>query len=131
MISADEYDKTKENLLGLMRQKFKPEFLNRVDEIVFFKALTMRELSPIVDIQISHLEKLLKEKNIALQITDEAKEFLAQRGFNPIYGARPLKRTIRQLVENPLSKKLLSGEINENEKLIIDVKDDEIIFAKG
>ena len=131
MISPEEYDKTKENLLGLMRQKFKPEFLNRVDEIVFFKALTMRELAPIVDIQISHLEKLLKEKNITLQITEDAKEFLAQRGFNPIYGARPLKRTIRQLVENPLSKKLLSGEFNENDKLIIDMNDDEIIFAKG
>ena len=131
MVSPKEYDKTKEELMGLMRQKFKPEFLNRVDEIVFFKALTMHELSSIVDIQIGHLEKLLKEKNISLQTTDEAKEFLAQRGFNPIYGARPLKRTIRQLVENPLSKKLLSGEINENENLIIDVNDDEIIFAKG
>ncbi len=131
MVSPKEYDKTKEELMGLMRQKFKPEFLNRVDEIVFFKALTMSELSSIVDIQIGHLEKLLKEKNISLQTTDEAKEFLAQRGFNPIYGARPLKRTIRQLVENPLSKKLLSGEINENENLIIDVNDDEIIFAKG
>ena len=129
MISPDEYDKTKEELLGLMRQKFKPEFLNRVDEIVFFKALTMHELSSIVDIQIGHLEKLLKEKNIELQITEEAKEFLAQRGFNPIYGARPLKRTIRQLVENPLSKKLLSGEIKENENLIIDVNDDVITFV--
>ena len=131
MISPEEYDKTKEELMGLMRQKFKPEFLNRVDEIVFFKALTMRELSPIVDIQISHLENLLKEKNISLQITDDAKEYLAQRGFNPIYGARPLKRTIRQLVENPLSKKLLSGEINENDSLIIDSTGEDITFAKG
>ena len=130
MISTTEYDKTKEELMGLMRQRFKPEFLNRVDEIVFFKALTMHELSAIVDIQINHLQKLLKEKNIELQTTEEAKEFLAQRGFNPIYGARPLKRTIRQLVENPLSKKLLSGEIKENENLIIDVNNDEITFVK-
>ena len=131
MISSEEYDKTKEELMGLMRQKFKPEFLNRVDEIVFFKALTMHELSSIVDIQIAHLQKLLKDKNIELQTTEEAKEFLAQRGFNPIYGARPLKRTIRQLVENPLSKKLLSGEIQENSTLIIDVSDDVIVFVKG
>ena len=114
-----------------MRQHFKPEFINRVDEIVFFKALTMKELSSIVDIQIGHLEKLLKDKNIELHTTEEAKEFLAQRGFNPIYGARPLKRTIRQLVENPLSKKLLSGEIQENSTLIIDVSDDVIVFVKG
>ena len=124
------YDKTKENLMTLMRQHFKPEFLNRVDEIVFFKALTMNELSSIVEIQINNLQKLLKEKNIALEATEEAKEFLAQRGFNPIYGARPLKRTIRQLVENSLSKKLLSGEIDENDNLIIDVQDDVIIFVK-
>ena len=130
MISTEEYDKTKETLMGLMRQHFKPEFINRVDEIVFFKALTMRELSSIVDIQISHLQKLLKDKNIELQTTEEAKEFLAQRGFNPIYGARPLKRTIRQLVENPLSKKLLSGEIKENSNLIIDVNDEDIVFVK-
>ena len=130
MISTEEYDKTKETLMGLMRQHFKPEFINRVDEIVFFKALNMRELSSIVDIQISHLQKLLKDKNIELQTTEEAKEFLAQRGFNPIYGARPLKRTIRQLVENPLSKKLLSGEIKENSNLIIDVNDEDIVFVK-
>ena len=131
MISPEEYDKTKETLMGLMRQHFKPEFINRVDEIVFFKALSMHELSSIVDIQISHLQKMLKDKNIELQITEEAKEFLAQRGFNPIYGARPLKRTIRQLVENPLSKKLLNGEVQETSKLIIDVEDDNIIFAKN
>ena len=130
MISPEEYDKTKETLMGLMRQHFKPEFINRVDEIVFFKALTMYELSSIVDIQIGHLQKLLKDKNIELQTTEEAKEFLAQRGFNPIYGARPLKRTIRQLVENPLSKKLLSGEISENSNLIIDMDNDDIIFVK-
>lgn len=130
MISQQDYDKTKDDLMTLMRQKFKPEFLNRVDEVVFFKALTMNELSQIVEIQISHLQKLLIEKNIKLTATEEAKEFLAQRGFNPIYGARPLKRTIRQLVENPLSKKLLSGEIGENDNLIIDVQDDTIIFIK-
>ena len=129
MISSNEYDKTKETLMGLMRQHFKPEFINRVDEIVFFKALTMKELAPIVDIQIGHLQQLLKDKNIELQTTEEAKEFLAQRGFNPIYGARPLKRTIRQLVENPLSKKLLSGEIQENSNIIIDIDNDNIVFV--
>lgn len=130
MISKADSEQTKEEVLDLMKQKFRPEFLNRIDEIVFFKALTMIELSQIVDIQIAHLHKLLEEKEIKLEITPEAKELLATKGFNPIYGARPLKRTIRQLIENPLSKKILMQEIKQSEKAIIDAKDDEIIFKK-
>ena len=117
--------------MDIMKQHFRPEFLNRVDEIVFFKALTMQELAPIVDIQISHLKKLLSDRNISIDITEEASEFLAQRGFNPIYGARPLKRTIRQLVENPLSKNILAQEFVSGDNIIIDVDDDEIVFRKG
>lgn len=127
-ISPTELDNTKEEVLDLMKQKFRPEFLNRIDEIIFFKALTMIELSKIVDIQIAHLHKLLEEKEIKLEITPEAKELLATKGFNPLYGARPLKRTIRQLIENPLSKKILMQEIKVGEKVIIGEKNDEIIF---
>lgn len=130
MISKTDFEQTKEEVLDLMKQKFKPEFLNRIDEIVFFNALTMQELSKIVDIQIAHLHKLLEEKEIKLEITPEAKELLATKGFNPLYGARPLKRTIRQLIENPLSKKILMQEINIGEKVTIDAKNDEIIFKK-
>ena len=131
MISGSNYDETKNQVMELMKQHFRPEFLNRIDEIVFFKALTMSELAPIVDIQISHLKNLLADKNIQVEITDEACELLAQRGFNPIYGARPLKRTIRQLVENPLSKKILSQEFVMGNTIIVDCENDEIIFRKG
>ena len=116
--------------MGKLREYFKPEFLNRIDETIFFKALNLQQLSKIVDIQMEYLRNLLKEQEIDLAITDDAREFLANRGFNPIYGARPLKRTIRQLVENPLSKLLLSGKFSKGDKIVIDINDDEILFKK-
>ncbi len=128
MLSEKQAEQTKEEVMALMQQRFKPEFLNRIDEIVFFKALTMAQLAKIVDIQASHLRKLLSEQDITIEITDEAKEFLAQKGYNPIYGARPLKRTIRQLIENPLSKKILKQEITPHSKVTIDVNNDELDF---
>ncbi len=128
MLSEQQSEKTKEEVMALMQQNFKPEFLNRIDEIVFFKALTMNQLAKIVDIQAEHLRNLLSEQDITIEITEDAKEFLAQKGYNPIYGARPLKRTIRQLVENPMSKKILKQEITPHSKVIIDVNNDELIF---
>ncbi len=128
MLSEKQAEQTKEEVLSLLQQRFKPEFLNRIDEIVFFKALTMVQLAKIVDIQVAHLHKLLAEQDITVDITEEAKEFLAQKGYNPIYGARPLKRTIRQLIENPLSKKILKQEITPHSKVIIDVENDELVF---
>lgn len=130
MLSETEFDNTKEQVMDLMKQKFKPEFLNRIDETVFFKALTMAELSQIVDIQMEYLQKLLEEKEITLEISSEARELLATKGFNPLYGARPLKRTIRQLIENPLSKKILMQEIKPKDKVLITADNDEILFKK-
>lgn len=130
MLSPDEFDKTKEEISDLLKTRFKPEFLNRIDETIFFKALTLPQLSKIVDIQMEYLRKLLAEQEIDLMITEDAREFLAHRGFNPIYGARPLKRTIRQLVENPLSKLLLSQNFLKGDEIVIDVDNDEITFNK-
>ena len=128
--SQKDFDATKEKVLTVLRSRFKPEFLNRIDETIFFKALTLHDLSQIVDIQMDYLRKLLKEQEIELEITPEAKELLATRGFNPVYGARPLKRVIRQMVENPLSKMILSQNFLRGDKIKIDVKDDEIHFDK-
>lgn len=130
-LTADiNFEHVKENVMAALRERFKPEFLNRVDETIFFRALTLGQLSSIVDIQIEYLKHLLKEHEIELDITEEAKEFLATRGFNPIYGARPLKRVIRQLIENPLSKQILSMKFSKGDNLIVDVDDDEIKFIK-
>ena len=129
-LNGVSFEETKEKVNAVMRERFKPEFLNRVDETIFFKALTLGQLSAIVDIQMENLRNLLKEHNMSVEITEEAKELLATRGFNPIYGARPLKRVIRQLVENPLSKQILSQKFIDGDCIKIDVKDDEICFEK-
>ena len=130
-LSEGGFQDTKEKVMTLLREKFKPEFLNRIDETIFFKALNLSQLSAIVDIQLSHLRDLLKERELDIEITPEAKEFLATRGFNPIYGARPLKRVIMQLVENPLSKEILANKFIRGDKILIDVNDkDEITFSK-
>ena len=130
MLSQAEADKTKDEVMALMQQRFKPEFLNRIDEIVFFKGLTMAQLAQIVDIQVAYLQKLLSEHDITLSITEDAKELLAQRGYNPVYGARPLKRTIRQLIENPLSKEILKQNITPHCNVLIDTNNDELTFTK-
>ena len=129
-LNGGNFEETKEKVNAIMREKFKPEFLNRVDETIFFKALNLQQLSAIVEIQMEHLRGLLKEHNITFDITEDAKEFLATRGFNPVYGARPLKRVIRQLVENPLSKLLLAQKFIDGDHLTIDVKNDELTFEK-
>ena len=129
--SGSNFEETKEKVLEVLRSRFKPEFLNRIDETIFFRALNMRDLTQIVDIQMDYLRRLLKDQEIDFEITDDAKEFLATRGFNPVYGARPLKRVIRQLIENPLSKQILSQKFLRGDKVIIDVDNDEIVFKKA
>ena len=123
-------EQIKEEITSKLREYFKPEFLNRIDETIFFDALTLENLTRIVDIQIEYLKKLLEERKIELSITKEAKEHLALQGYNPMYGARPLKRTIRQLIENPLSKALLKGEFKDNDNILIDFQNDQITFKK-
>ena len=130
MVDENEYNLLKENIEEIMKQHFKPEFLNRIDETVFFKALSMNELKSITDIQIKYLENLLKENEISMKITDDAKEFTAREGFNPQYGARPLKRTIMQLIENPLAKMILSGQIQRGDTALIDSDGDKIVIRK-
>ena len=130
MVSPNEFDETKEKVMAVLRSRFKPEFLNRIDETIFFKALSLQDLSQIVDIQMDYLRRLLKDQELGLEVTPEAKEFLATRGYNPVYGARPLKRVIRQMVENPLSKMILSQNFLSGDKVKIDVENDEIKFER-
>ena len=120
----------KEQVMEQMRGHFKPEFLNRIDEIVFFNGLTVSQLSKIVDIQINNLKKRLEEHDISINLTEDAKELLASRGYDPAYGARPLKRIIRQNIENPLSRYLLEGRFFDGDLINIDVKNDEIVMNK-
>ncbi|MBU1161843.1 MAG: ATP-dependent chaperone ClpB [Proteobacteria bacterium] len=111
-----------------LRASFKPEFLNRIDEIIIFHNLTQEQIGNIVDIQMKRLESRLAEMNMALTLSDEAKAFLAEKGFDRIYGARPLKRAIQKYIENPLSMEILQGNISEGTKLRADVEGDQIVF---
>jgi ATP-dependent Clp protease ATP-binding subunit ClpB len=124
-------DEGKDDVMDALRMNFRPEFLNRLDEIIIFKRLNLDHIKQIVDIQISKLVALLSEQNIGLNLTDSAKEYLAQKGFDPIYGARPLKRLIQREIQNKLAEIILSGKIKENGNLIIDSKDDQIIFLES
>lgn len=123
-------DEKKEELNHALKEKFKPEFLNRIDEIIMFKALTLNELMQIVDIQTESLKKRLADQDIELEITEEAKHFLANEGYEPLYGARPLRRVIRQLVEIPMSMSILDGQFVKSDKIKIDCKDNSLVFDK-
>jgi ATP-dependent Clp protease ATP-binding subunit ClpB len=113
-----------------MREIFRPEFLNRIDETIQFKPLTRLELREIVDLQLRRLRERLAERGVALELTDEAKEFLAEAGWDPDYGARPLKRALQRLVENPLALRLLEGDFEEGDTVRVDVKNGELVFEK-
>ena len=122
------YEKMKRGVLSAMRGAFKPEFLNRVDEIVVFHALGVEHLKQIVDIQIARLQKRLDERNIKLAMTDEAKEFLVKSGYEASYGARPLKRAIQREIETPLGRDLLRGKVKDNQTVVVSVANDALSF---
>ena len=113
--------KNKEIILETLKKYFRPEFLNRIDEIVIFNFLEKEQIKSIVDIQINYLNKTLSNRKIKVELTDKAKEFLAEKGFDPDYGARPLKRAIQTYIQNPLSLKLLEGEFAEGDLIKINL----------
>ncbi len=117
---GQDYEKMKAQALDVLRQSFRPEFLNRVDEVVVFHPLTREELRQIVDVQLVRLRQRLEEHKIELELTDKARDYLAERGYDPSYGARPLKRLIQRELETALGRKLLSGEIHDNSRVIVD-----------
>ncbi len=110
-----------EAVMGVVRQSFKPEFLNRLDEIVLFDPLSMADLTKIVDIQLERLNKRLSDRRITLQVTDAAKRWLADKGFDPVYGARPLRRLVQSTIEDSLARKVLSGELHDGSTITFDV----------
>ena len=113
----------RQQVMGLLRKVFKPEFLNRVDEIVIFHPLGRRHLYRIIEVQLGRLQAMLAERQITLELTDAAKELLASEGFDPTYGARPLKRALQNLIQNPLALKLLDGTIRDGQTVRVDVNE--------
>jgi ATP-dependent Clp protease ATP-binding subunit ClpB len=105
----------------VLKEAFRPEFLNRIDEVLVFHRLAESHMRRIAEIQLGHLRQRLAERKIGLEVTDAALERLAKDGYDPAYGARPLKRLIQQYIENPLAKRMLAGEFNEGDTVQVDV----------
>jgi ATP-dependent Clp protease ATP-binding subunit ClpC len=124
------YEKMKENIIGELRRTFRPEFLNRIDEVIVFHALEQKDINEIVKLMIKDLENRMKELNIKLQVSEDAQKILAQRGFDPQYGARPLKRAITKTVEDKLSEEMLKGTISKNDRVLVETENEEIVFRK-
>jgi ATP-dependent Clp protease ATP-binding subunit ClpB len=119
---------TRDEIVGVLQGHFRPEFLNRLDEIVVFHPLRMEHLAGIVDIQLQRVSWLLAEKGYQLEVTEAAREYLAEVGYDPDFGARPLKRTIQRELQDPLALKILSGEFHEGETIKVDRGDDGLTF---
>ena len=123
------YQEMKEKLLEEVKRTFKPEFLNRIDDIIVFRQLVKEDLQRIIDIEIGFVTGRLKEQNITLEITQEVKDFLIEKGFDPVFGARPLKRTIQRFLEDPLASEIISKKFKEGTKVNAVLKNQELIFA--
>lgn len=121
-------EETKERVMNVVRSFFRPEFLNRVDEIIIFNRLSAQDIKNIVDIQIRHLLSRLEDRKIHIMLTDEAKTHLAAIGYDPTFGARPLKRAIQTHILNPLAKEILEGRVKEGEEVVVDVRNEEFVF---
>ena len=121
-------DKAKAEVMNLLRQTIRPEFLNRVDEIIMFQPLLKKEIAGIVEIQLGNLKNLIASNGIDLQFSDYALEYLAEQGFDPQFGARPLKRLIQKEIVNQLSKRILAGDIDKSKPVLVDVFDGVVVF---
>jgi ATP-dependent Clp protease ATP-binding subunit ClpB len=125
------FDEVREAVMGVLRESFRPEFLNRVDDVIVFKALTQDQLAAIVDIQLARLQVRLAERRIGLHVTQAARRLLAERGWDPVYGARPLKRTIQRLVQDQLAMRILQGEFVDGDGIEVDAGDGDLVFTKA
>lgn len=120
----------KNKVFDLLRKTLRPEFLNRIDEIIMFHPLTRKDVEEIVKLQFAQLKKLLKEQGFELEATQEAIDWIAQLGFDPQYGARPVKRVFQRKVLNELSKYILAGKVDREHPIVLDMFDGELVFRK-
>jgi len=130
-MSNRPFDEVKDAVMAVLRDHFRPEFLNRVDDVIVFKPLTQEQLGAIVDIQLARLQKRLAERKISLLVTDPARKVLIGRGWDPVYGARPLKRAIQRLVQDPLAMLLLEGKFSDGDAVEVDARGGELVFTRA
>ena len=129
MAGEENYTQMKAAVMEVVGTHFRPEFINRIDEVVVFHPLDKAEIRKIADIQLNNLRKRLAARELGLQISEPALDFIAQAGFDPVYGARPLKRAVQQEVENPLAQQILAGKFMPGDTIDIDLQDDHITFT--
>jgi ATP-dependent Clp protease ATP-binding subunit ClpB len=130
-LGARDRAEMEQRVMDALRASFKPEFLNRIDEIIIFHNLTPDQIGAIVEIQVERLARRLAERKIALRLTDEAKRLIGRKGYDPVYGARPLKRAIQQSIENPLAVEILKGRFPEGSEILADTEGDRITFSRN
>lgn len=127
-IRKEVVEETKKEVMNMLKKTIRPEFLNRIDETIMFLPLTEKEIKQIVLLQIKGVQKMLAENGVELQLTDNAINFIAQAGYDPEFGARPVKRAIQRYLLNDLSKKLLAQEVDRSKAIIVDVAGDGLSF---
>jgi ATP-dependent Clp protease ATP-binding subunit ClpB len=129
-LGEKDYEEMKRRVMDAVRAHFKPEFLNRIDELIIFHGLGLEEIKAIIEIQVKKLQQRLLERQIQLQLTEKAKEWLAKEGFDPAYGARPLKRVIQKEIQDQLALKILEGKFKEGDTITADIdsKKGELVF---
>ena len=125
------YSAMKSAVMEIVQQSFRPEFINRIDDIVVFRPLGTEQIRSIVEIQLGYLRKRLLERNMELLLDEKARDTLAEAGFDPVYGARPLRRAIQQDVENPLAQRILAGQFNPGDRVRVSARDGQLIFEKA
>ena len=125
---SDDEAQVREAVTDILREHFKPEFLNRIDDIVIFHRLSREQIARIIDVQLERLRSMLHDRNISLVLEDSARELLAQEGYDPDFGARPLKRAIQTLIQNPLAMKLLNGEVVPGQTIVVSARNGQMEF---
>jgi ATP-dependent Clp protease ATP-binding subunit ClpC len=129
--SQESYNQMRSRVMSEVKEFFRPEFLNRLDDIIVFHQHTKENIYKIAELKLKELAERLRERQIFITVTEEAKELLIKEGYDPKYGARPLVRTLERLIENPISDKILEGEFSKGDQIIIDAKDGQICFTKS
>ena len=128
--STDDWSRVEERVLGELRNHFRPEFLNRVDDIIVFRPLSRDDILKIVDLQLQRLERTLAQRHLLLEVTPEAKALIAAQGYDPVYGARPLKRVIQRLLENPIALEILEGTFRDGDTIRVHRDGDGLRFER-
>jgi ATP-dependent Clp protease ATP-binding subunit ClpB len=126
---TEDVDIVREQVMAVVRANFRPEFLNRVDEVILFHRLKREHMEAIVEIQLQRLMKLLADRKIELELDAEARRWLAEKGYDPAYGARPLKRVIQKQLQDPLAEKILAGEVRDGDRVLITAGSDRLLFV--